>query len=41
MMWGEYLLLVAVGVIVVEFAVKRLVDLYLYVKGRLNEKNKR
>lgn len=40
-MIGEWLILVTIGVFVLEFAVKRLVDLYLYVKGRLNEKNKR
>lgn len=39
-MIGEYLVLAAIGVLVVEFAVKRLLDLYLYVKERLNEKIK-
>lgn len=36
----NYFIAVAIGVLVVEFTVKRLLDVYLYVKERLNEKNK-
>lgn len=37
----DYFVWIAVGVLVIEFAVKRLLDVYLYVKERLNEKVKR
>ncbi|WP_255465983.1 hypothetical protein [Granulicatella sp. zg-ZJ] len=36
----ENFIFLAVGVLVVEFVVKRLLDLYLYVKEQLNEKTK-
>lgn len=36
----NYLFTGVVGVLVIEVVVMRGVDLYLYVKGRLNEKTK-
>lgn len=32
----DYLVMVLVGVVVVEFVIKRLTDLYLYVQERLD-----
>lgn len=40
MMIVEYFICIVVAVIVAEFSVKRLLDVYLYVKERLNEENK-